>query len=135
MYLQLIERKLMQTTPYGGDPDFRSGLIGGFFARMMDPRKKSKMKTFGSMAPAQSNHSLEILDEFRLHLQQMKVDIQNSSEFYWVKTRIGNPIFPLIRYNLGDAWNILLVHQWRHLLQAQRAKSMDGSGIVAKEAV
>ncbi len=38
-----------------------------------------------------------------------------------INVRLRSPVTPFIRYSLGDAFQLTVVHAWRHLQQARRA--------------
>jgi hypothetical protein len=42
------------------------------------------------------------------------------------KVRLRSPVTPLMRYSLADAFVVTVVHGWRHLAQAKRARDTDG---------
>ena len=57
------------------------------------------------------------------YIQRVLALIDESAPLEWRKVKFGSSALPIIRYNLGDAWLIEVVHLERHAGQIERVKS------------
>jgi len=117
-YLPEIEGRLRnnKTTP---DPEFKSGLIGNYFAEMMLPGEKvKKMKTFKSMNPAGSKLDKKVLTKFIDQQKKMLELLDRSREVSLNKTKTSISISNLIKLKLGDTFRVVIYHNERHVVQA-----------------
>jgi hypothetical protein len=54
------------------------------------------------------------------HLDVLDGLVDDSAGFDWRRLRMRSPVMPLLRFNLGDAFLMLLVHAERHAGQMER---------------
>ena len=101
---------------------FKAGFLGDYFAKMMLPGEKSgKMKTFKDKDPSGSKLDRSCLDRF---IQQQKRILQLLDKARIVslnKTKTSISITPLLKLKLGDTFRVVIYHNERHVLQAQKA--------------
>jgi len=50
--------------------------------------------------------------------------VRESEGVDYNRARLRSPVTPLMRYSLADAFVVTIVHGYRHLAQANRAKAM-----------
>lgn len=100
---------------------FRPGLLGNYFAKSMLPKKRlNKMKTFKSMDPADSSLDSSVLDKF-IHQQEQLLrllEAAGQTDLTRVKTSIS--ISRWIKLRLGDTLRVVVYHNQRHIVQAQK---------------
>lgn len=116
-YLPEISTKI-NTSKTKRKEQFKSGLLGGYFAKtMLHP---AKIKTFKAMNPIYSNLDNSTLKTFME--QQYKtleiLDLAHNVDLNKVKTSIS--ISSFIKLRLGDTLRVVIYHNKRHILQAQR---------------
>ena len=131
-YLPEIRKKIKSSNSMP-EPEFRSGLIGGYFAKSMLPKEKlNKMKTFKDKNPLNSNLDLSVIDKF-IEQQILLIDLLNQAgQKSLNKIRIQTSISGLIKLKLGDAFQFLINHIIRHLKQIERVQArMKDSGLAA----
>ncbi len=103
------------------ETDFKSGLLGNYFAQMMLPNDKpKKMKTFESMNPIYSKIDKEVLDVFIAQQNQLLELLKASQAISLNKTKTAISISKLIKLKLGDTFRFVIYHNQRHILQAKK---------------
>ena len=99
------------------------GFIASLFGKMIlgtvQPNRKKKIKTFPIWEPAKSNISADVLDKFSKHQNQLKQEIKEAREFIQKGTIISSPANKNIVYKLETAFDIIVLHEQRHLEQAK----------------
>lgn len=100
---------------------FKSGWLGNYFAENMLPKEKlNKMKTFKKMNPAGSRLSRKVLQKFIEQQQQILDLLARASQADLSRTKTYISISKLIKLRLGDALRVVIYHNQRHILQAQK---------------
>ena len=119
-YLPEIESRISGSR-FPADENFRSGLIGNYFAKMMLPSKGAKMKTFKDKDPIGKVLDNSVLDRF-LHQQKQLLDLlEKARNVSLGKTKTGISISPWITLKLGDTFRVVIYHNQRHMEQAGKA--------------
>jgi len=117
-YLPEIEER-MKNSSKDSAPQFKSGWLGGWFAKSMLPKEKlNKMKAFKSMNPINSVLDRTCIDRFIRQQEKMLelLDIAGQKNLNRVRTSIS--ISKLITLRLGDTLRVVIYHNDRHILQA-----------------
>ena len=119
-YLKEIKEKMAQsTTP--PTPDFKSGILGNYFAKSMLPKEKlNKMKTFQEMNPIHSNLSKNVLDTFVAQQNQLLELLETAKTKNLSAIKINITITKWITIRLGDTFRFVIYHNLRHIAQAKR---------------
>ncbi len=101
---------------------FKSGWLGNYFAKIMAPKDKlNKMKTFKNMNPSGSLLQKAIIDKF-IEQQKTTLELLNQARSVnLTKVKTGVTISSIIRLRLGDTFRVVINHNERHLVQAQKA--------------
>ena len=127
-YISEINKSIGKAKQKGQRPneDYRPGFVGERFARWLAPRDgvvKGKVRTFPSFNPQKgpSTVGVEVLDEFKLYMDELAGLAAESASVDLDKTRVRSAIGNILRFKLGDAFPIVLAHNERHLLQARKA--------------
>ena len=98
---------------------FKSGLLGNYFINSIDPDKKNKkMKTLAAMNPLGSNLSINVLEKFLLEQHELLNILKKSKVVDINKTKIKTSISKHIKLKLGDTLSFIVLHNQRHILQA-----------------
>lgn len=119
-YLPEIKKRLKQGQRRTAREVFKSGLLGNYFAKSMLPGK-SPMKTFSEMNPLGSELNLGVLEEF-IHQQKEMLDLLQGSRMVNIqKVKTSISISKFIKLRLGDTYRVVIYHNQRHLLQAEKA--------------
>lgn len=103
---------------------FKSGLLGNYFAKSMLPKKKlNKMKTFKSMNPIGSKLDKSVLINFQNHQYLTLELLEQAKTVCLTKNKTGISISKWIKIRLGDTLRVVIYHNLRHLLQAEKIRA------------
>lgn len=119
-YLPQIEYKI-KVSDIKPEIDFKSGLLGNYFAKSMLPKDKlNKMKTFKDKNPLNTALEKHVIDEF-INQQIKLLNLLNQSRNVSLnKVKISISISRIIKLKLGDTFQFLINHIIRHLKQIDR---------------
>jgi hypothetical protein len=94
----------------------------------MLPREKlNKMKTFKSMNPVGSELNMDTLKKFLSQQQAILNLLDKSKAVDLNKTKTGISISKWIKLRLGDTFRVVIYHNQRHIVQAERVLKESGS--------
>ncbi len=120
-YLPEIQRRMSQAQKSPADATFKSGLLGNYFAKSMLPKEKlNTMKTFQSMNPAGSQLDKTTLAKFIAQQKELLDLLNRAREINLTKTKTAISISKLIKLRLGDTFRVLIYHNQRHIVQANK---------------
>jgi hypothetical protein len=95
-------------------------LMGGWLARALaGPRRLPAPPSF---RPGPRPRPA-VLDEFLARQAELVALLAATAELDWRRNRTTSPVSPLLRINLGDCFEILVVHAARHLGQLARVRA------------
>ncbi|RWX00234.1 DinB family protein [Flavobacterium cerinum] len=121
-YLPEIAKQIEQSR-YPKETDFKSGLLGNYFANSLLPKEKlNKMNTFKSMNPLNSELDISVIDNFLDQQIQMLELLNKARHVSLNKTKAGISISSLIKLKLGDTFRVVIYHNQRHIQQAEKAR-------------
>lgn len=115
-YLPQIEKVLHAKSD---ESTFTSGWLGDYFTRSMDPKAGKKMKALKGHIPAATLDAHNVVAEF-IHQQETLLRYLRASRKADLNVRIPITISKLIRIKLGDVFQFLIMHDERHIQQANR---------------
>ena len=115
-YLPHIE-KVLRTK--NDESTFISGWLGDYFTKSMDPKSGKKMKALKGHIPATTLDAHKVVAEF-IHQQETLLTYLRASRTANLNVRIPITISKLIRIKLGDILQFLIMHDERHIQQANR---------------
>lgn len=119
-YLPEIEKQI-NSSHSKPEEQFKSGLLGNYFAKSMLPKAKlNKMKTFKKMNPIHSKLDKDVLQTFISQQKKLLLLLENAEKISLNKTKTSISISTLIKLKLGDTFRFLIYHNERHIQQAQR---------------
>ena len=119
-YLPEIERAInnSQSTP---QPFFKPGLLGDYFAKSMLPKEKlNKMKTFKSKNPNGSKLDKSTIYRFLNQQEKMLTLLKKAKKVNINKIKVATTLGKLITLKLGDIFRVVINHNLRHIVQAQK---------------
>lgn len=118
-YLPQIEDKIKRSNT-SNDYEFKSGLLGNYFAKSMLPKDKlNKMKTFKDKNPLNAKLDKNVIDNF-IEQQIKTLELLSlSGNVSLNKVKIQTSISWLIQLKLGDTFLFLNNHIKRHLIQIE----------------
>ena len=127
-YLQAVNHGLAN---YSGPPslEYKSGFAGDRMIRAMAPSKgeipeRKKVKTFKRINPIfQSTFVVAPINRFLEHLAEFEVLISKVNAMNLGRVKVKSLVGNIIKFKLGDALQIIHVHNQRHIIQAQNTLS------------
>lgn len=120
-YIPEINRRLSIAKPSPAD-NYSPGILGNYFAKSMMPKDKlNTMKTFKSMNPIDSDLDKKVLVKFIDQQDQLMQILENASNYNLNKVKTSISISKWIKLKLGDTLRVVIYHNQRHILQANRA--------------
>ncbi|MFT3681354.1 MAG: DinB family protein [Ferruginibacter sp.] len=116
-YIPAVEKAIGNAKPQK-DTEFRSGILGNYFANSMMPKEKlNRMKTFKDKDPIHADLDISVIDTF-IQQQLTTIDLlKKAKEVSLNKIKIPTSISSLIRLKLGDTFRFLINHTSRHIKQ------------------
>lgn len=114
-------RSAIRSSKTSAQESFKSGWLGGYFAKSMLPKEKlNKMKTFKDKNPIHSKLEVSVVDRFLAQQRDFLelLDLAKNVDLNKVKTPVT--ISNLIRLKLGDTFQFLVNHNIRHMAQLER---------------
>jgi len=101
-----------------------STYIGWLMKLLMLPKKGKvvfKMRTFKQFKPLNSNDN-EIINEFSNQLEQINNVLKRVEDLDITDLKINSAIGSFVTFKLSDAFQFVIAHIERHLIQAIKAK-------------
>lgn len=121
-YLPEIQRRI-NASNHPNTKTFKSSWLGNYFAESMLPKEKlNKMKTFKSMDPAGSDLNKDVLNTFTAQQNTLLDLLEAARKVNLTKTKTGISIATWLKLRLGDTFRVVVYHNLRHVLQAEKAK-------------
>lgn len=99
---------------------FKSTLGGKFVLVGVKPDQKFKAKTSRKYNPLNSDIDPGIVEKFLKQHEIIKSLIKKCRGADLNKIRIASPFTKLLKYNIGEAFMIIMLHDQRHILQAKK---------------
>jgi uncharacterized damage-inducible protein DinB len=117
-YLTALEVAVGKTA--GAQPqDLKYTWIGKKSIAMMHPSNAKKQKTFKKMIPAKSRLTRDVLATFLNDQQRILRLIAKASSLDVTKSLVPVEFFKLLKMNIAETLEFVIVHEQRHLQQAE----------------
>jgi len=105
---------------------FSTNIIAALMKNSLKPEQPRKMKTFKIFEPAASDVSTTICEDFAENNRKLIALIEAVEDFEIDKIKIPEPLSVALNLRLRDAFEILVMHEKRHFLQAERILQAEG---------
>ena len=105
--------------PFTAKMGFMVSLFGNMILKSVDPKNRKKVETFAIWQPGQSHFSKDILIVFQSHQNELKKQIKSCKEQIKNGDVIHSPANKNIVYKLETAFDIIVLHEQRHMQQAR----------------
>ena len=113
-----------QKPPTTNPPAYRPTMMGGWLAKQVAPEAARKLPAPKIFRPADASNIRDALQMFLDRHTKFVDFVRQCNGIDYNRARLRSPVTPLIRYSLGDAFVITVLHGQRHLAQANRVKTM-----------
>ncbi|HEU4796357.1 MAG TPA: DinB family protein [Pyrinomonadaceae bacterium] len=129
-YLPIIEsvRTGTKKTTFWERLPVLPGLAGKMLIKSLDPASTRKLKAPKRFAPAQSNISASVIDDFAAQQDKIIEGMTATGHLDLEKIVVTSPAVSsgVVAYSLMDAYRIIVVHEQRHFQQAKRVTAEPG---------
>ena len=122
-YLPEIEQRILKAPVSDSPGTFRSGILGNYFALSMLPSKDGsvlKMKTFKDKNPLYAELEITTIDRFFKQQEKVLDLLYHARRVDLVRVKTAISISSLFKLRLGDTFRVIVYHNQRHILQAQK---------------
>ena len=120
-----IEKGINRSEGKGIALQFKPGLMGNYFTKMMRPndgKVTNGMKTMARFDPKRSFvNSENTINEFLEHLTTFQDLLDRSKAIDLNRAKVKSALGSMLMFKLGDAFRFVSGHNARHLIQAQNA--------------
>lgn len=120
-YLPLLKEAIKSETIKPHEGGFKTGWLGQFFVNLMEPKegKIKKMSAMAKMNPNATQLNSATLQTF-IHYQEDFLEIiKKCKTLNLNEVKIPTVMSKWVTISLGDTLRFIVVHNERHLLQAQ----------------
>lgn len=121
-YLPAIKNAI-QNSDRTPDTQYKSGLLGNYFAQSMLPKKKlNKMNTFKDKNSIHSDLKRSVIDRFIAQQKDFILLYEMSEKVNINKVKVAITISQWIKLSIGDLFRFLMNHNIRHFQQLERVE-------------
>jgi hypothetical protein len=111
-------------------------LLSGFFGRLLikalRPESTGKLKAPQVFRPSSSAIDGEVIHRFTEHQNELTHFMRATAGMDLQKIIVTSPVSSLVTYNLMDCYAILITHEKRHFMQAERILGTPGFPALAE---
>jgi hypothetical protein len=120
-YLPIIEAALEKgKNGSHGDSEFKTTFAGRFLLHSVNPDNMKKNKTPRLFRPEIRLYTREVIKSFLEQHSLITGLIHESKNKNIASIKVHSPVTRLLRFNLGECYQIIIYHNWRHIRQAGR---------------
>jgi hypothetical protein len=106
-----------------GHGPFRYGVFGRLLTRVMGAPARIKFKAPAVYRPGEQTHPRQAVDEFFLRQREIQECIQDANGLHLARTKMSIHGHEYLKLSIGQGFILLMVHEQRHLVQAERVRS------------
>ena len=105
---------------------FLPDVIGKMLIKYLAPRSTRKLKAPTIFKPSSGAVDANIINRFHEEQARLILLMEKTRGLDAHRIKITSPVSRFITYSLSDAYKIILTHEQRHFLQAQRVLESEG---------
>jgi hypothetical protein len=122
-YLEEMEEVIRRAREDGGAAPgpFRPSWFGRWFLRQVSPGNGRKMPTAKLFEPRRLDPGRDAVDRLEATLDRLERAIRDSEGLDLGAVKVTSPALRLLKFQLGVALRMLVLHTERHVNQAERA--------------
>ena len=129
LYLGCMERAIHRAHAKGKSAEesthSRNTIFGGFIIRTLKGGRAKAVPAPRMFSPA-SDITPGIVDRFVKSQVRLTEAMHDAEGLHLDRVKFGTPVSALLRANLGEAFELLVLHEARHLDQAEEVIATDG---------
>lgn len=120
-YLNSIDKGIKIGNPVNGDdPNFKHTIQGIWMINLIGPEAKKSFPAPKIFRPTSSFYNRSIIQDFIDQHERIINYLEKAGAIKISQVKIVSPVSKLLRFNLGDAFGILIYHTERHFNQIDR---------------
>lgn len=123
LYINKIEDTLSISS--SSDEKFTSSLIGKWFAKLMEPPVRVRLKTFKPMNPQKVLDVDQLREQFVETNKKLIELAERACSENKLNLKMSSPVTDLIKLKLGDAFNVVTAHARRHVWLVEEILNKD----------
>ncbi|MCF6401628.1 DinB family protein [Chitinophaga filiformis] len=120
-----IQSALTGSLPPAPADTFKSGWLGNYFTKMMEPKTDGqpgmKMQAPKAYRPMSNLDAGKVVSEFIGWQQQTKALLDRAQHVNLQRIKIPTTLGNWLKFSLGDTFRFVIAHERRHMAQALRA--------------
>ncbi len=122
-YLPEIEKQILSNPIQSEAKPFQSGVLGNYFANLMQVKngQVKKMKSPKDKAPSNSTLNTLTIDKFLKQQERLIQLLTDAQAIDLTKAKTPISLTKWIKLRLGDTLRFYVYHIDRHIIQAQKA--------------
>lgn len=126
-YFPVIEliRNNTYRTPWTAKIGWLTRLFGKMVLSSVNPDRRRKIKTFPIWEPTESHISADIMDRFEQHQTNFRHLLESCTDLLEKGTVISSPANRNLVYRLETAFDIIVLHEQRHFIQAKEVLQIE----------
>ena len=138
-YLPVMEKAIQEARKKNWKPavHFKSGWLGNYFTQLMTPKEdgslSKKMSSPKDHYPVSNFNSPQVIAVFIEQQEKLLQLLEEARNIDLNKASCPISIAKFIKLKLGDTFLFFIAHQYRHVLQAERA--LQAAGVETKAEV
>ncbi|MGK0315822.1 MAG: hypothetical protein ACI86M_002054 [Saprospiraceae bacterium] len=118
-YNPAIKKSLEIAKKADSSSTFTSGWLGNYFTNSMDFRKKGKIKAFKDYIPTPDLNPAVVITKFLSNQEEMLRLLDEAKDYNLTKIKTAISLTNWIKMRLGDVFQFVIMHNERHIVQAQ----------------
>lgn len=124
-YFPLALEKGRQRWPVTTSVSYRPTFVGGWLLKFVTPTSTTRIPAPKVFRPAMSDVK-EPLEKYLKQQDEFLKVVKAARGIDYNRTTLRSPVTPLMRYSIGDAFVVTVLHGQRHLAQARRVRETPG---------
>jgi hypothetical protein len=124
-YLDAIDEAIERARASGllGSGPFRYGWLGNRFVRSMEPPPGFRIRTFKRLVPSLDRAAADALVGFEVAQRRLMESLERAEGVDLGRAKIRSPFFKLLKLSVGQAFDVILAHNRRHVWHVDRVLS------------
>ena len=106
---------------------YQYGLFSRLMIKSLDPDNRRRYKAPRKFTPPLIHYSVDsVITEFESSGDRWEECLKCSNDLNLAKVKVTSPVMPLLRFQLGATFAMMVMHERRHLQQAQTVTTTAG---------
>lgn len=119
-YNEALKTAIQKAKHSKSKPTFKLGWFGKMSIEMMKPTNTKKQKTLAKFNPTNSQLDKTVIDEFLQHQYSLLLLLEQAKRINISKNAVPVEFLRWLKMKIGDTFTFVIVHEQRHIQQAQR---------------